>query len=343
LYCAVDTIRKHPLDAAQTLEDRNDERVPNHRLLLRAGSAMMNRTARTVLEHRQICGRHSRAGNDAMQTTDAEELRLLAAKLTLMGSRVIWDGDLRIRSVAMFGEEIVDRDLVLLRQVPGLLELNLTRTNISDAGLFHVSKLSKLKILLLGGTDITDEGAQMLESLVELEQLNLTNTGITDSGVLAIAGMSKLEALWLDTTDITDTALGHLAEVKSLQLLDLRRTGVSDRGLKHLRGLRDLQELNLAGCQSVTPTGLAELTALQQLEWLCLDGTAVDADGLRHLIELPLKSISLNWTSLDNRALSWLERITPLTELRILGTQIDAADVERFRAARPDCSIHHCN
>lgn len=277
-----------------------------------------------------------------MLITEADELRELAAQLTALGSRITWDGDRRIRTIAMFGKTITDRDLALLRQVPGLRQLNLTRTCISDAGLFHVSKLPDLEILLLGGTDITDEGFQMLESLVELQQLNLTNTGITDRGIGPLAQMPKLEALWLDTTDITDVTLELLAKSKSLQLLDLRRTQITDRGLQHLRGLKNLEELNLAGCQSITPAGLAELTVLPRLEWLCLDGTAVDDDGLRHLVELPLKSLSLNWTGLGNGALVWLERIQPLTELRLLGTTIGQSSIDHFRAMRPECTVHHC-
>jgi hypothetical protein len=277
-----------------------------------------------------------------MQSSDADQLRELVAQLTGLGSRVIWDGDQRVRSIAMFGEDIADRDLALLREVPGLRHLNLTRTRISDAGLFHVSKLPALEILLLGGTDITDEGFEMLESLAELQQLNLTNTGITDRGLRSIGQFAKLEALWLDSTEVTDLTLELLAESTSLQLLDLRKTEVTDCGLSHLRGLELLEELNLAGCQQITGRGLAELAGLRRLEWLGLDATGIDDDALRHLVGLPLKCLSLNWTGLGDAALGWLERIAPLSDLHMLGTRISSAQIERFRASRPGCVVHHC-
>lgn len=278
-----------------------------------------------------------------MQITEADELRDLAAQLTKLGSRVTWDGDRRIQSIAMFGDSITDRDLALLRKVPGLRHLNLTRTPISDAGLFHVSKLKGLEILMLGGTDVTDEGFELFDSLVDLQQLNLTNTGITDRGLAPIAQMPKLEALWLDTTDITDAALELLGGSQSLELLDLRRTDITDRGLQHLRGLANLQELNLAGCQNITAAGLAALSGFQRLEWLCLDATSVDDESLQHLVDLPLKTVLLNWTQIGNGALMWLERLASLTDLRLLGTKIDESRVEQFRSARPNCSVQHCN
>jgi len=310
---------------------------------MRGDSAMMNPRAHFVRARQRTRVAGCEPEENAMQITEADELRDLAAQLTKMGSRVTWDGDHRIQSIAMFGESITDRDLALLRKIPGLLHLNLTRTRISDAGLFHVSKLKDLEILMLGGTDVTDEGFEMFDSLVSLRQLNVTNTGITDRGFAPIAQMPKLEALWLDTTDITDAALEMLANSKTLELLDFRRTDITDQGLKHLRGLENLQELNLAGCQQITPAGLAELSGFQRLEWLCLDATSVDDESLRHLVGLPLKTLLLNWTHLGNGALAWLERLTSLTELRLLGTKIDESRVEQFRSARPNCDVHHCN
>jgi hypothetical protein len=277
-----------------------------------------------------------------MQITDPDELRQLVAKLTVMGSRVIWDGDRRVRSIAMFGKQITDRDLSLLRQVPGLRDVNLTRTRISDAGLFHLSRLASLEILLLGGTDVTDEGCELLAELVDLQQLNLTNTGITDRGLNMLSRMPKLEALWLDGTDVSDAAMEVISGLTSLQLLDLRRTGVTNAGVQRIRHLTALEELNLTGCQEVTGDGLASLRELRRLEWLSLDATAVDDAGLQHLVELPLKTLSLNWTAVGDGALNWLRRMPGLESLHVLGTRIGDDAIAAFRAARPACSVHHC-
>lgn len=277
-----------------------------------------------------------------MQIMEPDALRELVAKLTVLGSRVIWEGDRRVRSIAMFGDQIADRDLALLRQVPGLRDVNLTRTGISDAGLFHLSRLASLEILLLGGTDVTDEGCEMLAGLVELQQLNLTNTGITDRGLAMLSQMSKLEALWLDGTDVSDAAMDVICGLTSLQLLDLRRTAVTNAGVQRIAHLTALEELNLTGCQDVTGDGVAALRSLHRLEWLGLDATAVDDAALQHLVELPLKTLSLNWTAVGDGALVWLRRMPRLEALYLLGTRVGDEAIAAFRQARPECEVHHC-
>ena len=276
-----------------------------------------------------------------MDALEAEKLRDLVAHLTSLGARAVWDGDDCVDSIAMFGENVTDRDLANLRQLPGLRQVNLTKSRISDAGLFHLAKLQSLEVLLLGGVDVSDEGVELLESLTDLKQLNLTATAVSDRSVPILKGMTKLEFLWLEGTDVSDVGLETIGEMKSLQLLDLCRSAVTDDGLALLGGLSRLEELNLAGCQELTGSGLSALSGVEKLEWLGLDSTAVGDDAVRHVVGLPLQVLSMNWTEVTDAIFSHLEQITSLVQLNLLGTRTTRENVARFRVVRPDCVVHH--
>lgn len=64
--------------------------------------------------------------------------------------------------------------------------LNLCSTEITDAGLVNVGRLSDMQELDLSITKITDEGLQHLCSLTELNDLWLMNTEVTDAGVATL-------------------------------------------------------------------------------------------------------------------------------------------------------------
>jgi hypothetical protein len=63
-----------------------------------------------------------------------------------------------------------------------VIKLDLTRTEIADAGLTHLEWLPGLQSLSLGEC-VTDAGVQHLERLPQLRTLNLVRTQVTDAGI----------------------------------------------------------------------------------------------------------------------------------------------------------------
>ena len=62
-----------------------------------------------------------------------------------------------------------------------VVELNLSRSKITDAGLLHLKALTGLQLLGLGTTQITDAGLVHLKGLTNLQTLNLGQTNkVTD-------------------------------------------------------------------------------------------------------------------------------------------------------------------
>ena len=61
--------------------------------------------------------------------------------------------------------------------------LNLSGTQVTDAGLKELDGLKNLHTLHLGGTKVTDRGLKELVGLKNLHTLDLSFTAVTDAGL----------------------------------------------------------------------------------------------------------------------------------------------------------------
>ncbi|MEO5603084.1 MAG: DUF2231 domain-containing protein [Cyclobacteriaceae bacterium] len=84
-----------------------------------------------------------------------------------------------------------------------LVWVNLSNTNITDAQLNILSKLSNIRILYLNNAPVTDAGLSRLVPLTELRMLNLIGTSVTDSSVSVLLKFQKLSTLFLYQTKMT--------------------------------------------------------------------------------------------------------------------------------------------
>jgi hypothetical protein len=76
----------------------------------------------------------------------------------------------------------------------------------------------------LTDTNLTDAGLKELAGLKQLQSLRLINTVVTDAGLKHLAGLKQLRELNLTFTEVTDAGLKHLAGLKQLQTLNLIKT-----------------------------------------------------------------------------------------------------------------------
>ena len=105
---------------------------------------------------------------------------------------------------------------------------------VTDAGVRHLSKLSRLRHLDLSGTGITDRGLEVLRSLPELETVSLAWTTVTDAGVAHLSGCERLSDVNLQGTSSGDGASAHSRGRQALstenrQRRDRRRTRAAPR------------------------------------------------------------------------------------------------------------------
>lgn len=141
----------------------------------------------------------------------------------------------------------VDDVLEVLRTQSGIKTLHLGGDTMTDRGLESVADLTDLRELVLWwATNITDAGVAHLGRLHRLRILDISLSPLTDEGVRSLAALPELEELGLEGK-FTDKSLLYLSRASHLKALRLSggECAFSDEGLEHLEGLKDLQRLSL--------------------------------------------------------------------------------------------------
>jgi hypothetical protein len=226
-----------------------------------------------------------------------------------------------------------------VRAFPDLERLMLGGTAVTDAGLQHAARLSKLTTLGLVGTKVTDAGMKELAGLNELEHVRLANTAVTDAGVRELSRHKSLQILILSNNKITDVSLADLRTLEKLRELDLSFTSITDDGLKQLEQLNNLEDLSLRGTpigdqglksigkltgltrldvsgSKITDAGLAELEALPKLTQLAANNTAITDAGLAHLHKFKnIRTVLMAGTHTTEAGLNSVKKLLPQVEL----------------------------
>ena len=97
-----------------------------------------------------------------------------------------------------------DTVLAALAPISSLIvEAELARTRVTDAGLAALASWENLRAVDLTRTAITSTGLAPLARLQALETLNLTDTGVDDAGVAPLRTVPSLRRLWLHGTKVS--------------------------------------------------------------------------------------------------------------------------------------------
>ena len=115
--------------------------------------------------------------------------------------------------------EAIEKALVPLKNVLGLVDLNLAGAKFKDADLANLKGLTNLNRLHLENTPVTDAGLVQLKGLVNLEYLNLYGTAVTDAGLEQLKGLTQLKHLYLWQTKTTEAGVANLK--KALPNVDI--------------------------------------------------------------------------------------------------------------------------
>jgi hypothetical protein len=99
-------------------------------------------------------------------------------------------------------------DAALAKLVPIadlIVDAELARTAITDAGLKSLAEYQNLRALNLTHTNVTSAGIAVLVRLTKLETLNLTETTVDDRGVEQLKAAPALKRVWLFGSKATVT------------------------------------------------------------------------------------------------------------------------------------------
>ena len=142
--------------------------------------------------------------------------------------------------VAVKGFGARDGDLKDVKQFPLLRQLELTNSQLTDAGLAELKELTTLEeIQLYASPNIKGDGLKYLTGNTKLKILNVDR--INDSALRDLRKAGLLHTLRQSFKGNDRPA--HDSEIQSLNLDD----GVTDAGLAELAGLPALRTLSLSG------------------------------------------------------------------------------------------------
>jgi hypothetical protein len=77
-----------------------------------------------------------------------------------------------------------------------IVEAELARTRVTDAGLTTLGGFTQLRRLDLSHTKVSNAGLAAMKSLTRLEALNLTGTQVDDAGVAGLKALPALQQIW---------------------------------------------------------------------------------------------------------------------------------------------------
>ena len=161
--------------------------------------------------------------------------------------------------------------------------LDLSNTEVGDAGLRRLAKARNARELSLANAPVTDSGLGYLLELPQLRSLDLTRCGVTGAGLADLKRLKFLEGLKLGNTRITDEHLEALKEFPSLKELQLNGTAITDDGLARFSQAAQLTFLDLSGT-CVGDGGVAHLSTLPRLWRLNLSDTRITNQSLHGIL-----------------------------------------------------------
>jgi internalin A len=215
--------------------------------------------------------------------------------------------------------QLTNTTLVCLSQMPQLERLNLHwNENITNEGIFHLTKLKSLTMLDIKHSKVTDEGLVHLAKIKTLENLTLPDACVTDAGIEHIAQLQNLRYLWV-SSPLTDKSLHYIGALENLEELHIGGTGFSDEGMKDIAKLKKLRRLSVFTADQLTNDSLAVLSVLGSLTDFYLGSkTKVSISGLKSLNSLKkLKNLTIHDVHQDGSVMD-ISRLTDLEVITLL-------------------------
>jgi len=135
------------------------------------------------------------------------------------------------------GVDLTDDGLKHIGSLSELRKLSLCDTLVTPKGLSILRNLPLLESLNLSRIPLGESVNVALQPLKNLYNLDLTGTQLTDKAVMNLPTFPKLRTLILRRNNLTDKCIYSLLRFKGLQNLDFTDTHVTGEGLKRLKGL----------------------------------------------------------------------------------------------------------
>ena len=188
--------------------------------------------------------------------------------------------------VSFAEKKVTDVKLQALKNIPNLISIDFTCSNLNDSQLRHLDGLASLLSLDLTATHITNHGMRQIKSVPKLRILQFGSTDVGDDGLTFLKNCPDFEKLAICSLNVTDKTLTYLAGRKHLAELEIEKAAfirdiqdnplsavkpISDKGMAHLRGLPSLRKVYMHDTR-ISDAGLVNLKESKRLKELKLPG-----------------------------------------------------------------------
>ena len=224
----------------------------------------------------------------------------------------------------------------------------------TEADFRALGAVTSLKDLTLSGKTITDDTFALLKGLVNLERMSTDGMQLTDEGFRHFVAFPKLKSLSLfhpafRSEAFTGSGLAHLKDLPALEKFTFAGSTAGDVAMEAVGQITQLKEFR-TWHTAQTQAGNAALLKLKSLKGLRIGQrlppwgkdapVSFDESTLKVISQLPeLETLELTEARLSAGMLPELQKLPKLKKLKIETVDIPAADVEKLRAALPNCTV----
>ena len=164
----------------------------------------------------------------------------------------------------LLANDIVAGNMQIFRHMPAdaLTCIVFSGCGVGGGQLAEISGLTGLRRLELSDTEINDAGLANLRSLKNLQYLNISFCGLNGTGLASLAGLKELRRLDLSSDHLDATVYERIAGFTDLEILVLSRCCLTDAALRAFSRLKGLRELIISSNSDVTDSGDRKSTRL---------------------------------------------------------------------------------
>lgn len=278
-----------------------------------------------------------------------------------------WKNLTELKEFYCLNHSFRDEHLEYVCQCPKVNHIWLMNSQVSGQGLAQLGKLAQLTQLIIENQTLTgDDLAQMtagpnlktlelsvdpagLRALLQapwvssLEKLKVTMEGPTAADTTTIIPLRSIPqfknlkslVIWgdLSPTEIELLSAG-IPQVESLSL----RTKLTTAACGNLARSGNLHELELYRCD-LHDEDLPPLAQLKSLVTLRLESNPITSAGLHSLTELPVETLNLEDTLVDNRLIDFLRANPHVNSVRVDGAKLTPVGIQAINQLRPSLSV----
>ncbi|MBX9696296.1 MAG: hypothetical protein K2Z81_28165, partial [Cyanobacteria bacterium] len=225
-----------------------------------------------------------------------------------------------------------------LLKIPGLKEVAISETKLTDAGIAQLIAKMKLTSLTIGGPQVTDETMKVVSTSNSLEDVTLLRATVTANGIRSLRPMPRLTSIQFRSTPVNSDVLAALQSFPHLEELELDKTSLTEADMKLISRLKITRLIFHA--TSVPKNFLSYVYTMRRLQTLKLDGAISDA----HLIGIErlsnLREFALSSNRIRGVGLLALEKLKKIQTMDVsLCPGLQPYIVADLRKKMPECAI----